>query len=186
MGTILTAFDYTTPLRSRKLLYFIGRTTALSSLWYLEKSEGFSKCISGIIRVTNADCTFFQRNEKVRLCKKQFFNEANNFLGAINKDICSGSLQNKVRLSQISFSLNDFFTQDGIREILQGDDYKSVNMVFPFIVPFIDNATGCSQNALRTEAQFPFPNFLYSLLLNETKAKNVKNTVRKMKTTLRF
>lgn len=47
---------------------------------------------------------------------------------------------------ELSLQLSGMFNNDGVHRVLKGKDYQIVYMEFPFIYPFVDEATGYTKN----------------------------------------
>lgn len=65
-----------------------------------------------------------------------------------------------------STQLNGLFTKDGLRGMLEGKDYRSVDMVFPFVAAFIYRCTGLEEDAPLTRINTTYSE-IFNKLLND-------------------
>lgn len=66
----------------------------------------------------------------VRSCKKIGQNGLKSLRAAYKTEIFVGNLQIYFRLFSKLVLLHGFLTQDGMKEILEGKNYKTINMMF--------------------------------------------------------
>lgn len=100
---------------------------------------------------------------------KQIFNRSNYFLTAYMTEFYNGDPNSFQTTVKKVFSLNIFFTQNGMIWTLQEKDYNAVNMVFSFIAASIDKATESSNRALLTAKHKAY--FTYSAASFSTEAR---------------
>lgn len=92
----------------------------------------------------------------------------NAILADIQKNYPAPGLQVDFSKKEASVQLNGFFMKEGIKGMLEGKNYRSVDMVFPFISAFIDRVTGFENAAdmtrvctlyteIMTSALYDFP-----------------------------
>jgi len=85
----------------------------------------------------------FKRNARVTIGSKKaaILRGCNTYLRAIDEDSGMSSLRVDFSSKNASITLNGLFMENGIRGMLEGKDYKTVDYVFPFIAAFIDRIT---------------------------------------------
>ena len=76
------------------------------------------------------------------LSESLFCEGQNAFLALLEKEYPTTCLHVDFSKAKNSTRLDGLFVEDGVRCMLEGKDYKTVDMIFPFIAAFIDRACG--------------------------------------------
>lgn len=72
--------------------------------------------------------------------------------------------------SQKSEHLNGLFTQERVKSMLEGKDYKSINIVFQFMAGLTDSAVDCVEQTPLMTIHTTFSKFLGSLMFDRAAA----------------
>ena len=82
------------------------------------------------------------RGNLFKFIRKSVVQWANAFLALLEKEYPTSCLHVEFSKAKTSTRLDGLFVEDRVRGMLEGKDYKTVDMIFPFIAAFIDRACG--------------------------------------------
>jgi len=94
--------------------------------------------------------------------KNQILKACNSILRDIQENNHTPGLHFDFSTKDCSKQLNGIFTNDGLKGMLEGKDYRNLDYVFPFVTAFIDKITGQNNNPELTEI-----NIIYTDIVNE-------------------
>ena len=119
--------------------------------------------------------------------KSPILRGCNNYLRAIQEDSGMSSLKVDFSSKNASITLNGLFLENGIRGMLEGKDYKTVDFVFPFIAAFIDRITQ-EKSCVLTSIHVSYSELIHLLNvgidregLTKRKLSTLRNMVRNLK-----
>lgn len=76
---------------------------------------------------------------------------------SIQKGIPLTGLRVDFSNAELSSQLNGLFNSDGVYGMVEGRDWQSIEMVFPFICTYMDKAIVCTEDAELNIAQHDVP-----------------------------
>ena len=82
------------------------------------------------------------RGNSFKFIRKSVLRGANAFLALLEKEYPATCLLVDFSKANNSTRLDGVFVEDGVRGVLEAKDYKTVDMIFPFIAAFLDRACG--------------------------------------------
>lgn len=78
-----------------------------------------------------------KQSRKVQLFRTQILDDRRSFLVANNRELYTSKLQIYTTSSHKTSCMNGFVAQNGFKKMLQGNDYKSIDMIFLFLPAFL-------------------------------------------------
>ena len=123
------------------------------SILKLEPLQTLHLGIPRVIKICTSNCLLSEKHRKpvnatsrtVKSVRSSIPQTCNNILAAIERDYCASGLHVDFSTSETGSHLNEIFTEDGLRGMLEAKDVRALDMVFPFIGAHID---GCCSEAL--------------------------------------
>ena len=80
--------------------------------------------------------------------KTAILRACNSLLRAVQMDSSTTSMKVDFSTKETSSRLNGIFLETGVRGMLEGKDYRTLDYVFPFVAAFVDRITGCKKNGI--------------------------------------
>lgn len=89
-----------------------------------------------------------KEESKISSQKTAILRACNSLLRAIQIDSSTTSMKIDFSTKETSSTLNGIFLETGVRGMLEGKDYKTLDYVFPFVAAFVDRITGCQRDGI--------------------------------------
>jgi len=129
-------------------VYSIFTFESLHNL-HLGTSKMLKSCFSEYLYTTDVITFPAGPRRKQRVMSSQRSNILKSFnaiLAEIEKNYPATGLHVDFSKKEKSAQMNGFYLRDGVRGMLEGKNYRAVDMVFPFLAAFFDRAVGFSQD----------------------------------------
>ena len=91
-------------------------------------------------------------------------NASNAILAEIEKNYSATGLHVDFSKKEKTAQLNGFFLRDGVRGMLEGKNYRAIDLVFPFIAAFVDRALGFQDQPTLTTLNMMYTELMLTLL----------------------
>jgi len=145
-------------------MYVTNRSFMVPGVYSMFTFESLHNLHLGISKLLkNCFLEFLQSNQVMtwpngtRKQKKVLSSQRSNVLKAANAILAEIEKKYPATGIHVDFSkkektaqLNGFFLRDGVRGMLEGKNFRSIDLVFPFIASFIDRALGFQGNPVIT------------------------------------
>ena len=152
-------------------------------LLHLGISKRLKECIFVYISALSNDESVFKEpsgNGIIRGAKTALLRGCNSILRAFEADFRVSNLHVDFSSSQKSAQLNGFFTNTGVKGMLEGKDYHQLDMVFPFVAAFIDRASRRTIEAPLTSVCTAYSDLLNTLMFTKQRGGFSKEDIRKL------
>ena len=158
---------YESFLESTPMVDYLGTYEALNSFSF-EPLHNFHLDVSKLIKICMynrlSSHTSFSPHGSVKKLRRKILRGCNDLLACYERESYISGLTFDNSSPDISDKLDGFFTEDGIRGMLEGKDYKAVDMVFPFVGAFIDMCCGDEESCPITKISSQYTEIMTTCL----------------------
>lgn len=138
---------------------------------HLGTSKAIKTCFMTYLASPNLiiHCSDKKRHGKTfRSCRTALLRACNALLAAIENQFGAPGFHVDFSTKEKSQQLNGLFLNNTIRGMLEGKDFKCLDMVFPFVAAYIDRVTGYQDNAPLTDICTSYTTLMQDLLYDNT------------------
>lgn len=103
---------------------------------------------------------------KISSLKENLLRAGNSILSNIDEKYPMNGKRVDFSRQEYRTGINGLFLKTGVRGMLEGKDWKNIDMVFPFVAAFVDKMSGCRKGGLLTKVNVQYTEILHDVYYN--------------------